>query len=154
MHFAPIHTPFLYLCSSIILAMRIESNKEIINRSPERVYQALLNFMQNSQPPSIPQISNWTVEEEGVSFSVNNMIHCRFRLVEQQLNRKVGYAIETDQNMAAQADVLIEENGSESSNVQIVADAEVPLFMQGMIRGMVEKGLNEALARVKEMTEN
>ncbi len=132
--------------------MKIQSNKENLNITPDRVFQALLNFTRNTQAPSIPQISNWTVDECGCSFTINDMVTCHFKLTEQIPYSKVSFLIDTDKKFSATADVLIEDLGYGSA-VQIVGEADVPIFLQPMIKGPVEQALNKALARIKEMAE-
>lgn len=132
--------------------MKIQSNKENITISPERIFNALLNFTRNQQAPSIPQITNWTVTNDGCSFTINNMVTCNFKLTEQIPFSKVSFLIDTDKKFSATADVLIEDTGY-GSNVQIVAEADVPIFMLPMLKGPVEQALNKALLKIKEMAE-
>lgn len=132
--------------------MKIQSNKENLTISSDRVFNALLNFTRNQQAPSIPQITNWTVLENGCSFTINDMVTCTFKLTEQIPFSKVTYLIDTDKGFSANADFLIEDNGA-NSDVQIIAEADAPIFMQPMIKGPVQQALNKALERIKEMVE-
>ncbi len=132
--------------------MKIQSNKENLTISPDRVFNALLNFTRNQQAPSIPQITDWTVTNDGCSFTINGMVTCYFKLSGQIPFSKVSYLIDTDKKFSATADFLIEDTDC-GSIVQIVAEADVPIFMQPMLKGPVEQALNKALLKIKEMTE-
>lgn len=132
--------------------MKIQSNKENLTISPDSVFNALLNFTRNQQAPSIPQITNWTTTNDGCSFTINNMVTCTFKLSGQIPFSKVSYLIDTDKKFSATADFLIEE-ADYGSNVQIIAEADVPIFMQPMLKGPIEQALNKALLKIKEMAE-
>lgn len=132
--------------------MKIQSNKETLSIPSDRVFNALLNFTRNQQAPSIPQITNWAVTENGCSFTINNMVTCHFKLTDQVPFNKVSYLIDTDKKFSATADFLIDDTGC-GSIVQIVAEADIPIFMQAMLKGPIEQALNKSLQKIKEMAE-
>jgi hypothetical protein len=80
------------------------------------------------------------------------MITCQLRLTEQIPYSKVCYHIDTDNRIAADAVVNIAPAG-EGSTVQVEAEADVPFFMQALIKGPVEQALNQAISKIKEMAE-
>ena len=132
--------------------MTINSNKETIAATPEKLYNILINFIQNNQTPIIPQVSNWTKLEDGCSFTIMNMINCSMRLTGQSPYSKVTYAIGTDKNMSANATFNIEDTNGQSE-LQISFDADVPIFMQMMIKSPLEQSLNKGVLKIKEMAE-
>lgn len=146
------HPFFRIFANFLNTFMKIQSNKENISITPDRVFHGLLNFTRNTTAPSIPQLSNWVVTDDGCSFTINNMVTCHFRIVEQIPYSKVSYHIDTDKNFSATADVHIDDLGY-GSTVQIFVDADVPFFLQPMIKGPIEQALNKALLRIKEMVE-
>lgn len=132
--------------------MTIDSNKETIAATPEKLYNILINFIQNNQTPIIPQVSNWTKLEDGCSFTIMNMINCSMRLTGQSPYSKVTYAIGTDKNMSANATFNIEDTNGQSE-LQISFDADVPIFMQMMVKSPLEQSLNKGVLKIKEMAE-
>lgn len=132
--------------------MKIQSNKESFSTSPERVFNALLNFTRQELPSNIPQIKDWRITEDGCSFNINDMVTCYFHLVGQMPFTKVTYRIDTDKKFSAHADFLIEDSGS-GCTLQIVAEADIPIFLQPMLKGTIEQAINKALSRLKEMIE-
>ena len=132
--------------------MKIQSNIETFRNAQEEVYDTLVNFTKRIQVPAVPQISNWSVTDDTCSFTLNGMITCQLRLTEQVPCSKVCYHIDTDKRISADAVVHIAPEG-EGSTVQVEAEADVPLFMQALIKGPVEQALNQALSKIKEMAE-
>lgn len=132
--------------------MKIQSNKETLATSQEKVYDTLVRFTQNAQQPPVPQITNWSADENGCSFTIDGLVTCHFRLTEQVPYSKVCYHIDTDKNLSADAVIHIDAEGTGSS-VQLEAEADVPIFLQAIIKGPIEKALNQALVRIKEMAE-
>lgn len=142
----------MYFRSLIESPMKITSNTENFAISSEKIFDTLVNFTKRVQMPDIPQISNWTVTDDSCSFSINGLVTCQVRLTEQVPFSKVGYHVDTDKRISADAVVHIVPDGS-NSNVQVEADADVPLFLQVMLKGTLEQALNQALSRIKEMAE-
>lgn len=132
--------------------MKITSDKETIATTPERLYNVLVNFLNIEQIPEIPQVSNWTKLDDGCSFTIMNMITCAMRLTDQQPFSRVGYTISTDKGMEAQAKGIIQETGAGCS-IQIEIDADVPVFMQPMIKGPLTQAINKGLTKIKELAE-
>jgi len=132
--------------------MKITSDKETIATTPERLYNVLVNFLNIDQIPAMPQVSNWTKLEDGCSFTIMDMITCAMRLTEQQPFSQVAYTISTDKGMQAQAVGHIQDEGAGSS-IQIEIDADVPIFMQPMIKGPLTQAINKGLAKIKELAE-
>ena len=132
--------------------MKIQSNTETFRNAQEEVYDTLVNFTKRIQVPAVPKISNWSVTDDTCSFTLNGMITCQLRLTEQVPCSKVCYHIDTDKRISADAVVNIAPAG-EGSTVQVEAEADVPFFMQALIKGPVEQALNQAISKIKEMAE-
>lgn len=132
--------------------MKIISDKETIAAAPEKVYQILVNFLNINQIPEVPQISNWTKLDDGCSFTIMNMINCSMRLTDHQPFTRVEYTIGTDKGMQATATAHIGEHAGVSS-LQIEINAEVPIFMQPMIKGPLTQAINKGLVKIKELAE-
>jgi len=132
--------------------MKIQSNKENLTTPQEKVFDTLVRFTQQAQMPPIPQISNWNADENGCSFTIENMVTCHFQMTEQVPYSKICYHIDTDKGLSA--DAIFHIDGNESgSTIQLEAEADVPIFLQPMIKGPVEQAINMALVKIKEMAE-
>lgn len=142
----------MYLCALLETPMTINSNKEAIATTPEKLYNILISFIQNNQMPIIPQVSNWTKLEDGCSFTIMDMINCSMRLTGKTPYSEVMYAIGTDKNMSANAIFQIKEDGDQSE-LQISVEADVPLFMQMMVKSPLEQSLNKGVLKIKELAE-
>lgn len=132
--------------------MKLNSNTETISATPEKLYNILINFTKNNQVPILPQVSNWQNLEDGCSFTVMNMINCSMRLTGQTPYQHVQYTISTDKNINANAAFFIEDLGT-SSNLHIAVEADVPIFLQPMIKTPLEHSLNNGLHKIKELAE-
>jgi len=132
--------------------MKIQSNKESLTTPQEKVFNTLVGFTQQAQVPPIPQISNWNADENGCSFTIENMVTCQLKITDQVPYSKICYHIDTDKGFAADAIFHIDGNESGSS-IQLEAEADVPIFLQPMIKGPIEQAVNMALAKIKEMAE-
>lgn len=133
--------------------MIVTSNKETIHVGAERLYLALTNFFAGAGGVTPPEpISNWQATPEGCSFTINNMINCTMQLAEKVPYQKVSYNISTNNGMTAVATFNIEDL-VDNSNLQIEANADVPVFLQAMIKLPLQNALNKAIGRIKDMAE-
>ena len=132
--------------------MKITSNKETIAAPSERLFNILIGFAKNNQMPDTPQVSDWKSLENGCQFTISNMITCSMILTEQTPFSRVGYQMNTDQGISADAIFHITDMGN-SCQVLIEAEANAPIFSQAMIKTPIEQAMNKGLARLKEMAE-
>lgn len=147
------NTPLFSIFANFIEKnMKVKSTKENIAAPAEKLYNLLISFIQNGSTPILPQVTNWTKLDDGCSFTIMNMFNCTMRLVEQMPFSKVTYNISTDKNMSAVANFDIEDNGS-SCGLLISVDAEVPLFLSGMVKTPLEQALNQGIIKIKELAE-
>lgn len=132
--------------------MKLNSNKENIAAAASTVYNVLLSFSKSDSVPPIPQVSDWKSVDNGFECTISNMIKCRMQLVEQVPYSRIVYQISTDKGINASACGLIEDNGGQCS-LQLTAEADVPLFVQPMVKGPLQQVLNRAILKIKEIAE-
>ena len=116
--------------------LHINSPEETISASPEKVYQVLTCFFERS-PEGIPGLSNWESFPGGCRFTVYDHVTCRLSLVDQQPTSHVVYHAEV-----------------ESPHITAKMDADVPFFLQGMVKGAVNQFMGMAMQYLKKAIEN
>jgi hypothetical protein len=133
--------------------LHINSPEETISASPEKVYQVLTCFFERS-PEGIPGLSNWESFPGGCRFTVYDHVTCRLSLVDQQPTSHVVYHAEVESpHITATAAFDIVPKGSEST-LQAKMDADVPFFLQGMVKGAVNQFMGMAMQYLKKAIEN
>lgn len=133
--------------------LHINSPEETISASPDKVYQMLTRFFERPLE-NIPGLSNWESFPDGCRFTVYDHITCRLTLKEQQPNTHVAYHAEVESpHVTATAGFDIVPKGSESI-LQAKMDADVPFFLQGMIKGVVNQFMGTAMQYLKKAIEN
>jgi len=132
--------------------LHINSNEETVAASPEKVYEVLTQFM-NKDLSQIPGLTGLETFENGCSFSVNNQIHCRLAITEQVPYSRVRYKAETDKPISAVAAFDIAPSGT-GSVLKGSADIDVPFFLQGMVKGAINKFMDTAMQYLKKAIEN
>lgn len=131
--------------------LKINSNTETVAASPEKVYQVLTKFF-NQDLSQLPGVSGWETLENGCRFNVQGQIQCELTLTEQVPYSRVGYKAETDKPVSAQVVFDIEPDG-ETSRLQGHLDVEVPFFLQGMVKGLIDKFMDTAMQHLKTAIE-
>ena len=133
--------------------LHINSPEETISASPEKVYQVLSHFYEHPME-GIPGLSNWESLPDGCHFTVYDHVTCRLSLMEQQPCSHVAYRAEVETpHITATASFDIVPKGSESS-LQAKMDADVPFFLQGMVKGLVNQFMGVAMQYMKKAIEN
>lgn len=131
--------------------LQINSNAETVAASPEKVYQVLTQFF-HKQLDNIPGVTGWETLENGCRFSVQDQIQCQLTLTEQVPFSRVSYKAETDKPVSADVTFDITPDG-EASRLQGHLDIEVPFFLQGMVKGLINKFLDTAMQHLKTAIE-
>lgn len=132
--------------------LHINSNEETVAASTEKVYEVLTQFM-NKDLSQIPGLRGLETFENGCSFSVNDQIHCRLAITDQVPCSRVVYKAETDKSISAVATFDIAPAG-EGSVLKGSADIQVPFFLQGMVKGAIDKFMGTAMQYLKKAIEN
>lgn len=133
--------------------LHINSPEETISASPEKVYQ-VLSHLYERQVEGIPGLSDWESLPDGCRFTVYDHVTCRLSLLEQQPCSLVKYRAEVESpQITATASFDIVPKGSESG-LQVKMEADVPFFLQGMIKGVVNQFMGIAMQYIKKAIEN
>lgn len=133
--------------------LHINSPEEAISASPEKVYQVLSHLYKHPME-GIPGLSNWEPMPDGCRFTVYDHVTCRLSLMEQQPCSRVVYRAEVETpHITATASFDIAPKGSEST-LQATMDADVPFFLQGMVKGLVNQFMGLAMQYMKKAIEN
>ena len=132
--------------------LHINSNEETVAASPEKVYQVLTQFM-HQDLSRIPGLTNFEPLADGCKFSVQDQISCQFTLTEQVPYSRVAYKAETDKPVSAEVAFDIVPAG-EGSQLKGHADIQVPFFLQGMVKGAIDKFMGTAMQYLKTAIEN
>ena len=120
--------------------LHINSNDETVAASPEKVFQVLTQFM-HQDFSQVPGLTNFEPLENGCKFS------------EQVPCSRVVYKAETDKPISAEVTFDIEPAG-EGSVLKGHADIQVPFFLQGMVKGAIDKFMGTAMQYLKTAIEN
>lgn len=133
--------------------LHINSPEETISASPEKVYQVLTSFFERPME-GVPGVTDWVSEPDGCRFTVQGHVHCRLKLIEQTPSSYVAYRAEVDTpRVTATASFDIAPNGTDSL-LKAKMDADVPFFLQGMIKGAVNQFMGTAMQFLKKAIEN
>lgn len=136
--------------------MTLNSNTENIAAPATKVYTFLSELFQKAQfsnLSNIPDITNVTASETGCSFTIKNMINCNLQKLDQRPFDYVSYKIDTDKGISALISFHISELGIDASSLQTEAEADVPIFLQAMIKAPLQQAINQAMSRLKETIE-
>lgn len=136
----------------IMTAMKISSTREHLNASPEKVYNLFVRFLQAESFPSLPQVTHVEHVENGCRFTVGGMATCTLTLMQQTPYSLVSYRLGSDKGITATASAHI-EGEDDGCILQLEMDAEVPFFLQGMLKGMMQNTLDKSMEKIKELAE-
>ena len=130
--------------------LHINTPEETISATPEKVYQVLSTFFER-QIEGVPGLTDWVSEPNGCRFKVQDHVQCRLTLVEQVPNSHVVYRAEVDTpHVTATAAFDIAPSGS-NSVLKGKMDADVPFFLQPMIKGAVNQFMGTAMQFLKAL---
>ncbi|MBR4786701.1 MAG: hypothetical protein IK013_02300 [Bacteroidales bacterium] len=132
--------------------MKLTSHTETIAASAANTYDFLCHLIQTTQAPPIPDITDWHADEQGCSFTVKNMVSCNMRLTDAQPYRLVTYHLNTDKSISATVNFRIESMGTDST-LQVEAEADMPFWIQAMLKGPMEQVMNSVMGKLKEAIE-
>lgn len=128
--------------------MEFSSKPETIQAPAVQLYALLCDYERCGQLIA-PQLSDFTSIENGFRFNFQGMTVCNLQLISQTPCSQVSYHIESDKKIAADIVFLITDNG-DCCLLQIKASANVPFFMQAMIKKPLEKMVESAVQQIKQ----
>jgi len=131
--------------------MRVTKHLDSVAATAETIFQKLNDFQQVGRMYS-DKLQNWQITEDGCSFSVNNMATCTLHILEQVPFSKIVYRLDTDKNMSAIATINIIDKG-QCCDIDMELNANVPFFMEPMLKGMLGQQVDTLLAQIKNSIE-
>lgn len=131
--------------------LHLNSNAETVAASPEKVFQVLTQFFHQDMS-QLPGVSGWETLENGCRFSVQDQIQCQLTLTEQEPYSRVAYKAETDKPVSAEVVFDIVPEG-DVARLQGHLDVNVPFFLQGMVKGLIDKFMDTAMQYLKTAIE-
>lgn len=131
--------------------MRINRKIESVAASAEAVFTKLNDFQQYATKFS-GNIQDWRTTEDGCTFTVNKLATCTLHILEQTPFSKIKYQLDTDKSMSAIADVFITDRGT-ICDIDIEITANVPIFMEPMIKMMMERNIDSIKSTITNSLE-
>lgn len=132
--------------------MHITSTATDINAPQASIYQLLTNCysFKNFLPE---QVQNWQAGENYCQFDVAGITTLKMEITEKKEYSKVAYKISNDKQIPVSCDFLIGSNGT-TSELTINIDAEVPLFLQAMLKNPFQKVADTIVEKIKTAVEH
>ena len=132
--------------------MTINSKSDLIQAQDAKIY-AMVTDLRKFGEFLPPQVQDWKAEEDYCEFSVAGMVTARVEIAEKVEFSKVVYDIKNDKNLPVKFQIDITEKGVEHSEVGIGIEADVPFFLQGMVKDPLQKVADTIVLKIKELAE-
>ena len=132
--------------------MTINSNSGEILAKDAKIY-AMVTDLRRFGEFLPPQVQDWKAEEDYCEFSVAGMVTARVEIAEKVEFSKVVYEIKNDKNLPVKFQIDITEKGVDNSEVGIGIEADVPFFLQGMVKDPLQKVADTIAQKIKELAE-
>jgi hypothetical protein len=132
--------------------MKINSNSGEILAKDAKIY-AMVTDLRRFGEFLPPQVQDWKAEEDYCEFSVAGMVTARVEIAEKVEFSKVVYEIKNDKNLPVKFQIDITEKGVDNSEVGIGIEADVPFFLQGMVKDPLQKVADTIAQKIKELAE-
>ena len=99
-----------------------------------------------------PQISDWYAEESFCTFTIANLATIKMTRKESLEYSKIVYELSNDKNIPVFFSFDIASQG-ETCDLMMQIDADIPFFLQGMVKEPMQKVVNMAVEKIKEGVE-
>lgn len=132
--------------------MKINSSSGDIMASESKIY-AMVTDCRKFGELLPPQVQDWKAEEDYCEFSVAGMVKARIEISEKTEFSKVVYTIKNDKNLPVSFQIDITGKDVKTSSVNVGIEADVPFFLQGMIKDPTQKVVDMIALKIKELAE-
>ena len=132
--------------------MKINSNSGEIQANDAKIF-AMVTDCRRFGEFLPPQVQDWKAEENYCEFSVAGMVTARIEIAEKVEFSRVTYTIKNDKNLPVTFRIDITEKGAAASEVGIGIEADVPFFLQGMVKNPLQKVADTMATKIKELAE-
>lgn len=134
--------------------MKTKSAAENVAKSAQQVYDMLrdLRKLENFIPKE--QVQNLEVGEDYCAFEVAGIAKMKIVADNCVENSRLCYKLENDKNLPASVVFDIEPRGEGRCDLTATMELDVPIFVQGMVRGPMQKVADTAVQKIKEAAEH
>ncbi|MCK9339746.1 MAG: hypothetical protein M0P38_07125 [Bacteroidales bacterium] len=131
--------------------MIIQNQTEGIHSGADKIYATLGNFqiLEKMMPE---QVQNWKATDEHCEFTVSGMASFQMDIVEKVADSKIVFRMTNDKNIPILLSFDINKTG-ETCRLDVTIDAEVPLFLQSVIKNPLQKVADTLGEKIKNYTE-
>lgn len=132
--------------------MNINSKSDLIQAPNAKIY-AMVTDCRRFGEFLPPQVQDWKAEEDYCEFSVAGMVTARIEITEKVEFSHIIYNIKNDKNMPVSFRINIKDEGAGCSGVGISIEADVPFFLQGVVKDPLQRVANVMVTKIKELAE-
>lgn len=131
--------------------MKLTSKKTQIDTSNERIFQLVSNCS-NFGKYLPPDVTNFEATDDYFKFEMKNIAQFTIEITEKQPFHKVVFQAANDKNIPIGLDInIMEEQGSNFAQIEL--DADVPFFLQGMVKSPLQKFIEILIEKIKSEAE-
>ena len=132
--------------------MKLNSKSDTIQAPDSKIF-AMVTDLSKFGEFLPPQVQDWKAEADYCEFSVAGMLKARIEIAEKVEFSKVVYEIKNDKNLPVRFQIDISGNGAMTSGVEVGIEADVPFFLQGMVKDPLQKVADTIALKIKEIAE-
>lgn len=129
---------------------RIESDKEVVSKSPEELFNFLSNF-NNYQKLMPEQITNWKSTEDECSFTISGMANLGMKISEKKPNNFIRVVRHGEAPFDFTLECMMNEKSPGNSEVQMAFNAELNPMLKMMATKPLTNFLNILVTKLKEI---
>lgn len=127
--------------------MKLTSEKTQIDSSNEKIFHLVSNCS-NFGKYLPPDVSNFEATADYFKFDMKNIAQFKIEITEKTPFKKVVFNAANDKNIPIGLDINITEEQGKSF-AQIELQAEVPFFLQGMVKSPLQKFIEVLIGKIK-----
>ena len=129
--------------------MTVTAKQEAIIATAEQIYAIVSNC--NRFGAFIPeQIKGWKSTEDNCQFTVEGIATMEVSIVEKIPFYKVKFQVSNDKNIPMELEIII-ENQSDTREIEIFMRADVPIFLQPLVKKPMQNLVDVMAARIGTM---
>lgn len=133
--------------------MKIESNKTLINRSSNLVFDYISNC--NNFGKVLPeQIKNWTSSEDQCSFEIQGMAKITLHVSEKTRPSKVVYTATADKPFSLEMICQILEKSDKSCEAIAFLNVDIPPMIAMMAKKPLQNFADQIMLKLKQVCED
>lgn len=134
-----------------IAQMHISSTSTDIHSTDEAIYRLLTNCkdLEHFLPE---QVQDWEAGDNYCQFNVAGIATLTMELTDKVEYSKVEYHISNDKQIPVVCTFYITNNGN-TNDLKVTIDAEVPLFLQAMLKNPFQKFADVIVEKIKKAVE-